>query len=60
VLSVIGIMMGMYILTRMLYIVVEEKVSGITRLFAIATMLIALGGMAYLFVGPSLTSSLNN
>jgi hypothetical protein len=44
----------------MLYIVVEEKVSGITRLFAIATMLIALGGMAYLFVGPSLTSSLGN
>lgn len=56
-LQIIGIMIGMYIVTRMLELVDERGVSnkkfGPIGVIAILTMLIAAGGVIYFILGPN-------
>ena len=47
---IVGIMIGTYIITRMMHLAIDEKPHGIVLIFAIATILSAMVGMALLLL----------
>lgn len=57
--SVIGIMAGFYIITRMCELIAARHAQhkfGFLGVMAILTTLVALGGMLYLLIGPDALS----
>ena len=52
--SITGIMIGLYILTRMADYILDRKVSGLTRILAILTAFVTLAGVAWLAFDPNM------